>query len=140
MLATINQNNLKKVIPMNLGIGSKEGFINFTPMGQFGPMSQINKNGKVKIKIISIDKFVSDKEVDVGLIKMDLEGYELVALNGAIDTIKKFKPILLISIYHNPEQFINVIKFVQELKIDYKISIKHLGGAAPISETYLIAW
>ena len=71
---------------------------------------------------------------------MDVEGYELEALKGAKKTIQEFKPVLSISIYHNAEQFINVIKYVQDLALGYNIIIRHLEDLQPILGTHLIAW
>lgn len=138
MLDAIQLNDLKKVVPIKMGVGSKECMANFLPMQS---LSQITSNNTdIKIEVTTIDKYVFERNLDVSLIKMDIEGFELNALKGAERTINEFKPVLSISIYHNAEQFINVIKFVQELSLDYKIIIRHLSDLVPIIETYLIAW
>ncbi len=135
---TVKLNNLSKVIPLKLGVGSKNDSVGFVNIALFSKITPENVNNS--IQLTTIDKFVSDRNLDIGLIKMDVEGYELEALKGAVNTIKKFKPVLLIAIYHNPEEFVNSIKIVQDLKLDYKIIIKHLGGIMPVLETFLIAW
>ena len=48
---------------------------------------------KDKTETLSIDDLVDLKKLDkVDFIKMDIEGAEVPALNGAINTIKKYKP------------------------------------------------
>ena len=39
---------------------------------------------------------------------MDIEGAEMPALIGGINTIKKYRPQLAISIYHTNSDFINI--------------------------------
>jgi FkbM family methyltransferase len=137
MLNAIKFNDLKKVVPIEIGVGSKEEKVSFLPMQSLSKV--ISDDSDNKIEISTLDKYVFDRNLDVGLIKMDVEGFELNALKGAERTINQFKPVLSLSIYHNAEQFINVIKFVKELALDYKIIIRHLSDI-PIIETYLIAW
>ena len=137
-LENIELNNLKNVIPINKGVGEKSCNVDFYSLG---PASYIpDEGGNTKIEIISIDEFVSEKNLTVGLIQMDVEGYELKVLKGAARTIKLFKPVLLIEIYHNPEQFFRTKKYIQELMPDYLFEIKRLGGIRPLGKICLIAW
>jgi len=148
---TIKLNNLKKVIPVKKGVGKKDKknkkFINIGQLSavysseyQRSPLERIKDNSILSIDITTIDKFVSKNNIQVGLIKMDLEGYELNALKGAEKVIKKFKPVLVISIYHNAEQFFGIKKYLDNLFPGYYFKIKHLFDFNPISETYLIGW
>lgn len=138
MVKTIEINDLKKVEPLNLGVGDTEEKVNFFHMSSASHIISDNSNSKVQIT--SIDKYMAGKDLNVGLIKMDVEGFELQALKGAKKTIEQFKPVLSLSIYHNAEQFIDVINYVQNLDLDYHIIIRHLSDFVPIAETYLIAW
>lgn len=138
MFETIKLNNLNKVVPINLGVGSKDCTLNFSHMSSVSHITP--EDGNYKIELTMVDKFVFDRNLDVGLIKMDVEGYAFEALKGAIRTIEEYKPVLSICIYHNAEEFIKAIKFVQDLTLDYNIIIRHLGGLIPFIETHLIAW
>ena len=71
---------------------------------------------------------------------MDLEGYELNALKGAIKVIEKFKPVLAISIYHSGEQLFGIKKYLYNLFPGYYFKIKQIFDFNQISETYLIGW
>ena len=138
LLETIKLNDLKKVVPIKMGVGAFENAANFLLHHSLSKVT--SNNSDIKIEVTTIDRYVSERNLDVGLIKMDVEGFELDALKGAVKTMEQFKPVLYISIYHNAEQFINVIKFVKELAVNYKIIIKHLSDLIPIMESYLIAW
>ncbi len=137
-LENIELNNLKNVIPINKGVGEKSCIVNFFSLGVASYIP--DEGGNTKIKIISIDEFISKKNLTVGLIQMDVEGYELKVLKGAKETIKQFKPVLLLEIYHNPEQFFETKKYIQDLIPDYKFKIKRLGGIRPLGDICLIAW
>jgi len=55
-----------------------------------------------QVKTIKIDTFVSEKNISrIDIIKIDVEGNELNVLEGAKESIKKFKPIIFCEI--NPK-------------------------------------
>jgi FkbM family methyltransferase len=137
LLETIKINNLQKIIPIDKGVGEKSRTVNFHSRGI---SSYISEDGNTEMELISIDEFVKEKNLSVGMIKMDVEGYELEVLKGAKETIQEVKPVLLIGIYHNPEEFFSAIKYVKEISNEYEIKIKHLADIRPLAEIHLIAW
>lgn len=70
---------------------------------------------------------------------MDIEGSEMMALNGATNTIINHKPILAISIYHNVEQFFGAKIFLENLNLGYNFRIIKLSIFHPSDEIYLLA-
>jgi FkbM family methyltransferase len=60
------------------------------------------KNSKeVTLKATSIDNFISVNNLNrLNFIKMDIEGAEIEALEGAVQTIQKFQPEFAIASYH----------------------------------------
>jgi len=133
----IKINNLKKVIAIQKGVGEKSTTKKYHSLDV---CSFISENGEAEMDIISIDEYVENNNLSVGLIKMDIEGYELEALEGAKKTIKKFKPVLLIGIYHNPEELFNTKQYIQDILPNYEFKIKHLADIRPLAEIHLIAW
>lgn len=96
----------------------------------YGPGSKVafepfeDQTGEAKT--ISIDDFVQTNNIEkVDFIKMDIEGAESFALNGAIETIKKFKPKLAIAIYHSMDDFVNIPNWIIDLDLDYEIFLGH---------------
>jgi FkbM family methyltransferase len=138
LLETIKLNNLKKVIPIQKGVGEEECIANFSSLG--AASSCVAEEGDEKIELISIDEFVKEHDLSIGLIKMDIEGYEFEAIKGAKNTIENFRPVLLISIYHHPEELFGTKKFIQEIVPDYNFKIKQLADIRPLGEIHLIAW
>jgi FkbM family methyltransferase len=137
LLENIKSNNLQKVIPIKTSVGEKSGKIHIIPLG---PTSFVSEKGNIETEVISIDEFVSERNISVGLIKVDVEGYELEVLKGAIKTIKKFKPVLLIGIYHHPKEFFGTKRYIQDITRDYQFKIKFLSDIRPLAEIHLIAW
>ncbi len=80
------------------------------------------------ISTTTIDRFIQNNNItNLGLLHLDIEGAEYNAIEGAIDTIKKFKPILLISIYHNEKDFFTIKPLIESLNLGYKFKIKKLS-------------
>ena len=136
LLKTISSlNKLENVIPVKKGLGDKEEILKLI---QRGIGSYISEDGNEEIETTTIDKFVEENKLNVGLIKMDIEGYELEALKGAKKTIKKFKPILLISIYHRGKDFFEAKSCIEEITPNYKFIIRKLNPFHPFFDTTLI--
>ena len=77
-------------------------------------------------KTISIDDFVKQNNITkVDFIKMDIEGAEPYALEGAIETLKKFKPKLAIAIYHSINDFVNIPNWILDLNLGYQLFLDH---------------
>ncbi len=83
----------------------------------------ITESGDTTIRVTSIDDKLQEKPVSI--IKMDIEGSEMKALEGAKNTIKKFKPRLAICVYHRPEDIVDIPLKVLELNPEYKIYMRH---------------
>ena len=123
---------LNNVIASNILFSNSEAEINFLPM-------DLNRQA-VKMKSTTIDKFVEENNIEkIDYIKMDVEGAEKNILEGAIKTIKKFKPSLAIAIYHGGklfmEDFYNIPIFIKNvINEDYEYYIRtfHPAGLETI--------
>ena len=138
LLETIKYHSLKNVIPINKCVGDRCGEVNFYNMG---PVSYVPEGeGMSVIEMTTIDEVVAENKLDVGVIKIDIEGYEMEVLEGGKITILTQKPVLLLGIYHNPREFFETKQFIQEMKPEYNFKFKNLSDVRPIAEAYLIAW
>ncbi len=72
---------------------------------------------------VTIDGFLKKTSVPVDLIKLDVEGAEMNVLNGARDSILKWRPKMALSIYHRKEHLLEIPEFLLSLHKDYKFSL-----------------
>jgi FkbM family methyltransferase len=78
-----------------------------------------------KIATITLDDYVIEHKLSrVDLIKMDIEGSEIPALRGAINTIRHFKPRLALCLYHKWDDVITIPRFLAETGVDYRFNFK----------------
>lgn len=85
--------------------------------------SSVKEDGSLQVHGMAIDDIVKDEKVTY--IKMDIEGSELKALEGAKKTIQKNKPRLAICIYHKPLDVIELPEYLLKLVPEYKFYIRH---------------
>lgn len=115
-----NLSNIKNVKFFKKGLWNKTEVVYFD--NTLGSASKISKSGKDYIETVSLDEVVKSK---VNFIKMDIEGAECKALEGARETIIQNKPVLAICVYHNQKDFLNVPDYVLSLNSEYKIYLRH---------------
>jgi FkbM family methyltransferase len=78
------------------------------------------------VKTISLDDYANKNKLQkVDFIKLDVEGSELAALEGAIEILKSFKPKLAVALYHNTKDFYTIPKFLHELNLGYEFYLSH---------------
>lgn len=74
---------------------------------------------------VALDDYAAAHLQRVDFIKMDIEGAELAALEGAKRTIRSFKPRLAISGYHEPAHLWEIPLKIKELNPGYVLSFGH---------------
>lgn len=121
---------MKNITRYNLGAWDKEETLYFAKKGGRNSRKSDSLTEKsVPVKFNSVDNIVKDK---VTVLKMDIEGAEKKALEGAKNTIKKYKPKLYVCAYHRNEDFFELILKIHSLNPDYKIYLRH--------SPYIPAW
>ena len=116
----IDAKNYKNVVPVNCGVWNEKTTLTFSDSNNTG--SAISGSGNIKIDTDTIDNITGGEKIS--FIKMDIEGAELEALQGAAETIKKFKPTLAICAYHKAEDLITLPQFIKSLNPDYKLYLR----------------
>ena len=126
--------NLKNIEMVNCGLWSKDQELMFNPIGHGS--SNISDNGIEKINCRSIDSILNGQKATI--IKMDIEGSEKEALIGATNTIKKYYPILMISVYHKINDIIELAKTVFNIRDDYDLYLRHYSYTKNETVLYFI--
>lgn len=130
-------NNLKNIVPVKMGLGDKNCKLK---MNLNGCASYILDSGSEEIELTTIDSFSKKHHLNVGLIKMDIEGLELEAIQGAEKTIRKNKPVLLISLYHTGKDFFEIPPLIKKWVPKYTFRFLNLEHSTPASERVLLAY
>ena len=87
-----------------------------------GSASMVSERGTLEIRAERIDDMV---HTPVTFIKMDIEGSESLAIQGAKETILKYHPRLAICVYHKGTDYIEIPKRVLEIRDDYDVFLRH---------------
>ncbi len=137
------------------GLGEKDETIYVQADNGLG--AHLHQEGDKKMQIRSIDSVAEELNLRVGLIKLDIEGFETPAMRGAIETMKRDRPILSLSLYHTPQDFFELKPYLESLGLGYRFMIRQLVSPStphmpflhkyfwyqhvfPISETTLIGY
>lgn len=122
--SVINQYNnqiISKIKIHNLVLADQIGELKF--IFDLGYSSQCTDISNQKIMAFTLDSL----EINSTLIKIHVEGSELNVLKGSLRHINKFKPVLMITGYHNQDGLWRIFKFLQDSLIEYKISVRLHG-------------
>lgn len=74
----------------------------------FNSHTESNQTGseELAVQLLSLDSFAKTANLkSIELMKIDVEGHELAVINGGVETITRFKPLILIEIESRHHQF-----------------------------------
>lgn len=134
-IAEKNLEELENVILWKAGLYDQNTRLSFSRLGIEGSGSQITEKGEEKIEAKALDSVVKDR---VSLIKLDIEGSERRALQGASAIIQRDRPRLAICLYHKPEDIWEIPTFIKNLVPEYHMAVRHY--MTYIYDTILYCW
>jgi FkbM family methyltransferase len=122
----IKTNNLEnKIIPLNLVVANKNGFIDFflSPYSVTHSLVKKETDKKITVECISLDEFFKKFEIsasDISLVKIDVEGAENLVIKGLEENLDKLRCKFIIEIWENNlENKKFIIDFLK--KFNYKL-------------------
>lgn len=127
-----------KIIPIKIWVWSKKQKLKFNSWN--GSASKIEEQWEFLINIDLIDNIVEENYINPWIIKRDIEWAEYDSLLWAEKTIKKYKPILIISIYHTPKDFFEIKPLIESRNLWYNFKIVHCEEATSYCEIMLLAY
>ncbi len=130
----ISENNNVDIKIVNKGLWSDNKQLQFNTYGGGG--SCIAKEGNINIDVVSLDNELFNERIT--FIKMDIEGAELAAIEGAKNIIMKYKPKLAISIYHKPEDLIEIIEILKAYVPEYRLYLRHYSNCSVDTVLYAV--
>ena len=103
-----------------------------------GPGTKVGTVGAKAVRTVAIDDFVVKQKLPrIDFIKLDIEGAELQALQGASQTLKTFRPRLAVALYHKPDDILMIPAWLDGLGLGYRFYLDHFTIHA--EETVLFA-
>jgi len=101
-------NDQLKLDVLPYAVSDKDGEAEFSlmPESSMGKLSESSfqpeaeKNTSINVKVRTIDSLLNGEEVETpGFIKIDVEGAELLVLQGAKETIEKYSPAFVVELH-----------------------------------------
>lgn len=118
--------------PVNAAAWSENTKLSFRKSGgrNSSACNQYGRGPIVEVNGITVDSMLGDKKPT--LIKLDVEGCEREALEGARKSISAHRPRLILSLYHRTEDLVELPLLVKEMNPLYKLYLRH--------HPYIPAW
>lgn len=136
MQRTIKLNNLNNVYPYCEALSDAKGSVQLSIDGSCS--SIISKTNILSVTSNTLDNFIENNNLQIGLIKVDIEGGEPYFLKGAQNTIKKQQPYMLLSIYHNWSDFVNIKPMIESWNLGYNFQVVKAIDNSIVLETLLL--
>lgn len=131
-----NQIPSEKVKIIDFGLGSQTCQINFSDAGSAG--NSLTGTGENICQIVSLDEFVKTAPGPIGVIKADIEGMGLELVRGGLTVIREHRPVLLLSIYHNRDEFFGIYELLRPQLHNYEWRVECLSPLPFAGEATLI--
>lgn len=117
---TENTKQLPNCRCVNAAVSSSEKTVLFCKKGGRGSHAG---EGSEQIKAYSLDGLMDGRRVS--FINMDVEGAEAEAIAGAQNTIRQYKPKLLLAAYHRSRDLFALPLQILRLRSDYRVFLRH---------------
>lgn len=125
----------KRVTAIRAGVYKESTTLQFNAEAGKGSSISSGAEHTISIPVRAIDDVFECN--DATFIKMDVEGSELDALEGAKQTILNNKPKLAVCLYHKTKDFIDIPNLIHNLVPEYKLYVRHHSFS--VNETVLYA-
>jgi FkbM family methyltransferase len=119
-IATLDASVASRINALNVAVGAVRGKLRFQSDGSEG--AKLTADGNVVVDCVPIDDLA--REAAPTFIKMDIEGAELDALEGARHSIQAHRPILSICMYHKQSDLWRIPLFIHTLVEDYRLFLR----------------
>jgi FkbM family methyltransferase len=123
--ASIQTQSFDNVVFENLGLWSDKQVFHIEDNGEMSKLIPEPTATSEECRSIDLDSYLAENGETCDLIKLDIEGAETECLKGAIETIRKHRPKLQISIYHRPIDYINIPLMLIRENLDYDFYMGH---------------
>ncbi len=89
----------------------------------------INEND-IRVPAVTLDSLFAEKLIHVDYLKADLEGFEETMIKGALKTIRMSRPKIVLTTYHEGQNFRRLIDLVQSAVPEYRYRLRGIEEVA----------
>jgi FkbM family methyltransferase len=118
---TFQNSHNTEIVPVALS--DQEGFAAISENDISSSLS-LSEKSETSVSVTTLDKLFFEKDIPISYIKIDLEGYDYLALLGARELIKKNKPKIAVTTYHKYEHAHQIETYLKSIVPTYNIRIK----------------
>jgi FkbM family methyltransferase len=94
---------------------------------------------ELEVELTSLDILSKQFGLDgKGLIKMDIEGFEMQALMGAKSFLSAYKPLLAIAVYHDYNNALECARIIKDIRDDYEVELRGFYGYFKPPRPYIL--
>ena len=112
-----------RVIVIEKGVYDRVGMLTFDQGADSASGEFEEGSGNNALPITTINRVVADLQLArVDFIKMDIEGSEVPALRGSVETLRRFKPRVAVGTYHRSGDLAGVEQAVLSTRPDYQVT------------------
>jgi len=118
---------------INKGLLDRATKLNFN--NNEGSANSISDTGDVVIEVDALDNLVKEK---ITFFKIDIEGAESLAIEGAKQHILNDHPKIAIAVYHKPDDFWKIPEQILDIREDYDLYLRHYTEGTDETVMYFI--
>jgi FkbM family methyltransferase len=100
-------------------VGGSNGVVNFAPAEGSGVISN---EGQAHVQVVRLDETLIN--FHPSFIKMDIEGMELSALQGAENIIRDYSPDMAVCVYHNISDYYEIPLLLSRINPCYSFYLR----------------
>jgi len=119
----IKQHSYANIVAMPYGLSNRTVDAPLMVLDKYNPGFNSTTQD---VPLRTIDSLIDSGEMErVDFIKLDVEGSEMAALQGAFQSIRKFRPKMAISLYHKTDDLFELIAYLNNKHPFYDLYIGH---------------
>ncbi len=105
------------------------------------PYALSDANGVIdNMECRTLDELAANYTTPFGVLKADIEGMVVKFVQGAEKTIRKDRPLLSLSIYHDANEFSQTYQLLKSWDLNYHFELKQFSPLIPGGELALFAY
>ncbi len=105
---------------IHAGLSDQNSTASFSAKGS--DASCFAEDGEEVVPLVSIDNTAAGRPVS--FIKLDVEGFELQALRGAENTIRRCRPRIAVCAYHKREDLLDLPEWILNLDMGFRLRLR----------------